>query len=180
MPRPCRRSGRPRSSSARPCRPGPTLSGARGGESVAASGRPSASALRRRSSSDRNPFGQPLELVRELRSDPDRSGIDRAGPPRRHHRRARCRGQGASPGHRGRVRRAIETYEWAAAHVERYGGEAERLRPRLVVAHFSNGPRASSICSAKPLRRPSFARTWSPSRATTSPRSTGGEPRAGS
>jgi ubiquinone biosynthesis protein len=32
--------------------------------------------------------------------------------------------------------RAIETYEWAAAQVERYGGEAERLRPRLVVAHF--------------------------------------------
>jgi ubiquinone biosynthesis protein len=32
--------------------------------------------------------------------------------------------------------RAIETYEWAAAHVEAYGGEAERLRPRLVVAHF--------------------------------------------
>ena len=32
--------------------------------------------------------------------------------------------------------RAIETYEWAAAHVERYGGEAQRLRPRLVVAHF--------------------------------------------
>ena len=32
--------------------------------------------------------------------------------------------------------RAIETYEWAAAQVERFGGEAERLRPRLVVAHF--------------------------------------------
>ncbi len=32
--------------------------------------------------------------------------------------------------------RAMETYEWAAAHVERYGGEAQRLRPRLVVAHF--------------------------------------------
>ena len=31
---------------------------------------------------------------------------------------------------------AIETYEWAAAHAERYGGELERLRPRLVVAHF--------------------------------------------
>lgn len=31
---------------------------------------------------------------------------------------------------------AIETYEWAAAHVERMGGELERLRPRLVVAHF--------------------------------------------
>jgi ubiquinone biosynthesis protein len=32
--------------------------------------------------------------------------------------------------------RAIETYEWAAAYAERYGGELERLRPRLVVAHF--------------------------------------------
>ena len=31
---------------------------------------------------------------------------------------------------------AIETYEWAAAHVESGGGEFERLRPRLVVAHF--------------------------------------------
>jgi ubiquinone biosynthesis protein len=32
--------------------------------------------------------------------------------------------------------RAIETYDWAAAHVELLGGEAERLRPRLVVAYF--------------------------------------------
>jgi ubiquinone biosynthesis protein len=32
--------------------------------------------------------------------------------------------------------KALETYEWAAAHVERMGGELERLRPRLVVAHF--------------------------------------------
>jgi ubiquinone biosynthesis protein len=32
--------------------------------------------------------------------------------------------------------KAIETYEWAAAHVERYGGEAQRLRPRMVVAQF--------------------------------------------
>ncbi|HEY6048301.1 MAG TPA: 2-polyprenylphenol 6-hydroxylase [Sphingomicrobium sp.] len=32
--------------------------------------------------------------------------------------------------------RAIETYEWAAAHAEHYGGELERLRPRLVVAQF--------------------------------------------
>lgn len=31
---------------------------------------------------------------------------------------------------------AIETYEWAAAHAERMGGELERLRPRLVVAQF--------------------------------------------
>ena len=32
--------------------------------------------------------------------------------------------------------KAIDTYEWAAAHVERFGGEAARLRPRLVVAQF--------------------------------------------
>ncbi|HEX8442451.1 MAG TPA: 2-polyprenylphenol 6-hydroxylase [Allosphingosinicella sp.] len=32
--------------------------------------------------------------------------------------------------------RAIETYEWAAARVESMGGEAARLRPRLVIATF--------------------------------------------
>ncbi len=31
---------------------------------------------------------------------------------------------------------ALDTYEWAAAQVERMGGEAARLRPRLVIAHF--------------------------------------------
>lgn len=31
---------------------------------------------------------------------------------------------------------AIETYEWAAAQVEAMGGEAARLRPRLVIATF--------------------------------------------
>ncbi len=31
---------------------------------------------------------------------------------------------------------ALETYEWAAAQVERMGGEAERLRPRVVIATF--------------------------------------------
>jgi len=40
------------------------------------------------------------------------------------------------PGIEEEFARAIETYEWAAAHVEAYGGEAERLRPRQVVAHF--------------------------------------------
>ena len=30
----------------------------------------------------------------------------------------------------------IETYEWAAAHLEALGGEAARLRPRLVIANF--------------------------------------------
>ncbi|MDQ3247416.1 MAG: 2-polyprenylphenol 6-hydroxylase [Pseudomonadota bacterium] len=40
------------------------------------------------------------------------------------------------PGVEEEFARAIETYEWAAAHVESFGGEAARLRPRLVVAHF--------------------------------------------
>jgi len=40
------------------------------------------------------------------------------------------------PGIEEEFARAIETYEWAAAQAERYGGELERLRPRLVVAHF--------------------------------------------
>jgi ubiquinone biosynthesis protein len=40
------------------------------------------------------------------------------------------------PGIEEEFAKAIETYEWAAAHVERYGEEAQRLRPRLVVAHF--------------------------------------------
>ena len=30
----------------------------------------------------------------------------------------------------------IETYEWAAAHLEALGGEATRLRPRLTIANF--------------------------------------------
>ena len=40
------------------------------------------------------------------------------------------------PGIEDEFARAIETYEWAAAQVERYGGEVERLRPRRVVAQF--------------------------------------------
>ena len=40
------------------------------------------------------------------------------------------------PGVEEEFAKAIETYEWAAAYVERYGGEAQRLRPRMVVAQF--------------------------------------------
>jgi len=40
------------------------------------------------------------------------------------------------PGIEEELAKAIETYEWAAAHVERYGDEVRRLRPRLVVAQF--------------------------------------------
>ena len=40
------------------------------------------------------------------------------------------------PGIRERMMRDIETYEWAAAHIESRGGEAERMRPRAVIANF--------------------------------------------
>jgi ubiquinone biosynthesis protein len=40
------------------------------------------------------------------------------------------------PGIRERFNRDIDTYEWAAAHLEQLGGEASRLRPRLVIANL--------------------------------------------
>ena len=45
------------------------------------------------------------------------------------------------PGIEDEFARALETYEWAAGHVELLGGEAERLRPRLVIAHFKQWTR---------------------------------------
>ncbi|PLK26467.1 2-polyprenylphenol 6-hydroxylase [Novosphingobium sp. TH158] len=40
------------------------------------------------------------------------------------------------PGIREKFARDIETYEWAAAHLEALGGEAARLRPRAVIDNF--------------------------------------------
>lgn len=40
------------------------------------------------------------------------------------------------PGIEARFADALETYEWAAAHLETFGGEFERLRPRAVIATF--------------------------------------------
>jgi ubiquinone biosynthesis protein len=40
------------------------------------------------------------------------------------------------PGIRERLAQDIATYEWAAAHLEALGGEAQRLRPRLTIANF--------------------------------------------
>ena len=40
------------------------------------------------------------------------------------------------PGIEEEFARAIETYEWAAARAEGFGGELERLRPRAVIAYF--------------------------------------------
>jgi len=40
------------------------------------------------------------------------------------------------PGIREQFTRDVETYEWAAAHLEALGGEASRLRPRAVIANL--------------------------------------------
>ena len=40
------------------------------------------------------------------------------------------------PGIREKFARDIQTYEWAAAHVEAMGNEAARLRPRATIANF--------------------------------------------
>jgi len=40
------------------------------------------------------------------------------------------------PGIREQFVRDVETYEWAAAHLEALGGEAARLRPRAVIANL--------------------------------------------
>ncbi|KRA81651.1 2-polyprenylphenol 6-hydroxylase [Altererythrobacter sp. Root672] len=40
------------------------------------------------------------------------------------------------PGIREKFAKDIETYEWAAAHLEGLGGEARRLRPRMTIANF--------------------------------------------
>jgi ubiquinone biosynthesis protein len=40
------------------------------------------------------------------------------------------------PGVADQFARDIETYEWAAAHLEQMGGEAKRLRPRMVIANL--------------------------------------------
>jgi ubiquinone biosynthesis protein len=45
------------------------------------------------------------------------------------------------PGIEEEFAQAIEPYQWAALHVERAGGELERLRPRLVVEHFKQWTR---------------------------------------
>lgn len=42
------------------------------------------------------------------------------------------------PGIERAIGEAIETYEWAAVHVERLGGEAARLRPRATIASFKS------------------------------------------
>ncbi|KWV91807.1 2-polyprenylphenol 6-hydroxylase [Erythrobacter sp. YT30] len=82
-------------------------------------------------------FGQPIEnLFSEI--DPDPVG---AASIAQVHKGVTTDGREVAikvlrPGIKEKFARDIQTYEWAAAHVEAMGGEATRLRPRLTIANF--------------------------------------------
>ena len=153
MPRRSRRSARPRSSSARRWRPGPTWSATRRRTTCCSCRTP---CRRRPSRRSRRRSRRALEraarsAVRRVRRGAGRRRLDRPGPPRGHDRGPRRRGQGAAPGHRGRIRRArIETYEWAAAHVELLGGERRSGCGRgWSIAHFKQWTTARARPAAR-------------------------------
>ncbi len=82
-------------------------------------------------------FGVPLEQV-YAQFDPQPVG---AASIAQVHRAVTADGRTVAvkvlrPGVERRFARDIETYEWAAAHLEQIGGEAARLRPRLVIANL--------------------------------------------
>ena len=136
---PSRRSARPRSSSARRSRPGPIWS-ARRPRTICCALQDSLppvpfAAIRAEIEAQLRPPAR--RAVRQHRSRAGRRRLDRAGPPRRHHRRPRrSRSRCCAPASTSEFARDIETYEWAAAQLEALGGEAARLRPRLVIANF--------------------------------------------
>ncbi len=127
-------------------------------------------------------FGAPLDsALFRIRRDPGRRRLDRPGPPRGHDRGPRRSRSRCSARDRGGIRqgdRNLRMGRGARRALWRRGRAASPAAGRRPVQ--ANGRRASSTCSAKPLRPPSCARTWSPSPAIMSPRSTGGGPPAGS
>jgi len=82
-------------------------------------------------------FGRPLE---ELYAEVETQPVGAASIAQVHRARLHDGRQVAvkvlRPGIREKFARDIATYEWAAAHLEALGGEATRLRPRLVIANF--------------------------------------------
>lgn len=82
-------------------------------------------------------FGKPLESL-YASFDPDPIG---AASVAQVHSATTIEGRKVAvkilrPGVREKFARDIETYEWAAAHLEAFGGEAARLRPRMIIANF--------------------------------------------
>ncbi|MEM1051220.1 MAG: 2-polyprenylphenol 6-hydroxylase [Pseudomonadota bacterium] len=82
-------------------------------------------------------FGQPLEV---LFSEVDPNPVGAASIAQVH-RGVTSDGRQVAikvlrPGIREKFAEDIATYEWAAAHVEAMGGEAERLRPRATIGNF--------------------------------------------
>jgi len=82
-------------------------------------------------------FGQPVEKL-FTSIDPDPVG---AASIAQVHKAVTTDGRAVAikvlrPGIREKFAADIQTYEWAAAHVEAMGGEASRLRPRLTIANF--------------------------------------------
>lgn len=82
-------------------------------------------------------FGRPLETIYS-RFDEEPVG---AASIAQVHRAVTTQGRDVAvkvirPGVTDQFTRDIQTYEWAAAHVEMLGGELARLRPRLVIANM--------------------------------------------
>ncbi|NML88645.1 2-polyprenylphenol 6-hydroxylase [Sphingobium sp. SJ10-10] len=82
-------------------------------------------------------FGRPLEALYS-RFDEEPVG---AASIAQVHRAVTTQGRDVAvkvirPGVTDQFNRDIQTYEWAAAHVEMLGGELARLRPRLVIANM--------------------------------------------
>ncbi len=82
-------------------------------------------------------FGQPLDLLYHS-IDPQAVGSASIAQV---HKAVTSEGRAVAikvlrPGIREKFAADIETYEWAAAHLEALGGEATRLRPREIIANF--------------------------------------------
>ena len=119
--------------------------------------------------------------VRRDRPGAGRLGLDRAGPPGgRPPTGATVAIKVLRPGIRERFARDIDTYEWAAAHLEALGGEARAAAPAADDRQLQalDQPRARPAARGG-LRLRAGRRDARASKATACPRSTGTAPTAG-